>query len=96
MAFVLSRGTVTNLDIPNATGDSQATDINNNGQIVGVSGAGAIHGFLAVPVSQIREPSSLAVFIGGVIGLSILGGRACRPRYTLWNLGRGDSHVSTI
>jgi hypothetical protein len=56
-----------------------ASDINNAGQIVGA----AFHpftmdGFLATPISEVPEPSSLALFCIGIIALSAI----CRRQRT--------------
>ena len=61
--------------------------INDTGQIVGDYFDGnSRHGFLATPVSEVPEPSGLALLGTGVIGLGIL-----RRRYRAYQAGEGEN-----
>jgi hypothetical protein len=54
---------------------TQPGGINNLGQIAGrfwTDSTNTFHGFLATPVSEVPEPSSLALLSVGVIGSGIL------------------------
>jgi uncharacterized membrane protein len=77
--FLLSGGTYTTLDDPNAgTGPGQGTQangINDKGQVVGAYYNGG-HGFLATP-QAVPEPTTLAL---GIIGAMVLLGNAWHRR----------------
>lgn len=72
--FLYSEGTFTQLDVPGSAAFTEAEGINNDGDIVGlfVDNRGIEHGFLATPVSAVTEPSSLALFGVGVIGIVLV------------------------
>jgi uncharacterized membrane protein len=71
--FLDTDGTITPIDAPatimGGLPGTVASGINDMGQIVGSTG---LHGFLATPISEVPEPSSLALVGVGVIALGIV------------------------
>ncbi len=71
--FLYSNGTFARLDVP-----AGPTGINDVGQIVGNIYSGLrVHGYLATP-TDVPEPSTVALLLGGLVGVAVL--RTYRPR----------------
>jgi uncharacterized membrane protein len=73
--FLDTAGTFTQIDFPGAT-STNVTGINDSGEIVGLVGPFSDvvgnHGFIATLISEVPEPSSVALLGVGVIGVGIL------------------------